>query len=192
MVVNGERNMGVEATVRELGDSRFRFYEEKRIKIGDLERVLGFQTFDFHCTACGQCCSGGGVVYFTKEDLKNIQESLKTAPEQPSWASAFLKGGVFREGKHGYLEHDSSEDCIFLEEGRCSIYRLRPLQCRTYPFWPSVFESKSSFKENKKGCPGMMKKSGKTCANSTVIRKTNATLRDFLSVQPPNGQYIEL
>ena len=36
--------------------------------------------------------------------------------------------------------------CIFLSEmGQCSIYEHRPIQCRTYPFWPSLLEDRESW-----------------------------------------------
>ncbi len=33
--------------------------------------------------------------------------------------------------------------CIFLDRSsnKCGIYDVRPVQCRTYPFWPSLLES---------------------------------------------------
>ena len=32
--------------------------------------------------------------------------------------------------------------CIFLDPaGQCTIYDARPVQCRTYPFWPSLLDS---------------------------------------------------
>eukprot|EP00613_Pedinella_sp_CCMP2098_P066871 CAMPEP_0171980084 /NCGR_PEP_ID=MMETSP0993-20121228/259757_1 /TAXON_ID=483369 /ORGANISM="non described non described, Strain CCMP2098" /LENGTH=393 /DNA_ID=CAMNT_0012632261 /DNA_START=51 /DNA_END=1232 /DNA_ORIENTATION=- len=35
----------------------------------------------------------------------------------------------------------SMAGCVFLDPlGKCSIYEVRPLQCRTYPFWPSLLE----------------------------------------------------
>jgi len=36
--------------------------------------------------------------------------------------------------------------CVFLDPfGQCSIYDVRPVQCRTYPFWPSLLESKEDW-----------------------------------------------
>ncbi len=38
--------------------------------------------------------------------------------------------------------------CIFLTpSGSCSIYDVRPVQCSTYPFWPSLLKSKETWNE---------------------------------------------
>lgn len=38
--------------------------------------------------------------------------------------------------------------CIFLNSAnQCSIYEARPLQCRTYPYWPRVIKSRASWDE---------------------------------------------
>ena len=44
-------------------------------------------------------------------------------------------------------EKDGS--CIFLgDDGKmCTIYEARPVQCRTYPFWPNIMQSKEKWDE---------------------------------------------
>ena len=38
--------------------------------------------------------------------------------------------------------------CTFLNPiGQCSIYDVRPIQCRTYPFWPSILKNKQTWEE---------------------------------------------
>ena len=38
--------------------------------------------------------------------------------------------------------------CIFLNPiGQCSIYDVRPIQCRTYPFWPSILKNKQTWED---------------------------------------------
>lgn len=39
------------------------------------------------------------------------------------------------------------EQCIFLDgEGKmCTIYAARPVQCRTYPYWPSIIDSEAAW-----------------------------------------------
>ena len=48
-------------------------------------------------------------------------------------------------------------DCVLLDPdtGRCGVYAVRPLQCRTYPFWPSVVVSPESWRDHARRCPGM-------------------------------------
>jgi Fe-S-cluster containining protein len=38
--------------------------------------------------------------------------------------------------------------CVFLSaNGQCGIYETRPLQCRTYPFWPSLLATPEDWEE---------------------------------------------
>ena len=45
--------------------------------------------------------------------------------------------------------------CPFLSERRCTIHRIRPSQCRTYPFWPEVLESRGSWEAERRYCEGI-------------------------------------
>jgi Fe-S-cluster containining protein len=58
--------------------------------------------------------------------------------------------------RHGY-------DCVFLDrtskpgKAVCGIYAARPMQCRTWPFWPENLKSPRHWSEVKRRtpCPGM-------------------------------------
>src|SRR5262249_40365817 len=53
---------------------------------------------------------------------------------------------------------DGQYPCIFLTEKRtCSIYPVRPLQCRTWPFWDGILKTPEKWEATSKGCPGMNK-----------------------------------
>lgn len=69
------------------------------------------------------------------------------------------------DGHRSLNEHETEHgfDCQFLdrttEPGKafCSIYEARPLQCRTWPFWPEVVRSRAAWERMRKDtpCPGM-------------------------------------
>jgi len=43
---------------------------------------------------------------------------------------------------------DGTEPCGLLDEdGRCTVYEARPTQCRTYPFWDELIESRESWEK---------------------------------------------
>ena len=44
---------------------------------------------------------------------------------------------------------DQGGSCVFLgDDGKlCGIYEARPVQCRTYPFWPNILQSMESWNE---------------------------------------------
>ena len=55
------------------------------------------------------------------------------------------------------LKEKDNYDCIFLTKNGCSIYEGRPSQCRTYPFWESIVESRANWESEGKSCPGIGK-----------------------------------
>lgn len=61
-----------------------------------------------------------------------------------------------RIGKRITLTERDNGDCKFLdkETRRCQIYSVRPIQCRTWPFWNSNLESPEAWEEVKRVCPG--------------------------------------
>ena len=63
---------------------------------------------------------------------------------------------TLRWGRPSFIERPNG-DCIFYraEEARCSIYGVRPSQCRLFPFWTEVMRSEGSWASYAKSCPGM-------------------------------------
>jgi len=60
--------------------------------------------------------------------------------------------------RYSLVEKKLAEDdyaCIFFDtdKKRCSIYPVRPLQCRTFPFWQQF---KNSEDEVRRECPGII------------------------------------
>lgn len=108
----------------------------------------------FDCTQCGNCCSGApGYVWVTKEDRRAIAEFLK-AP-----SGALDERHVRRVGFRYSLNEHRNGDCIFLKsvDGKriCGIYPVRPLQCRTWPFWHHNLRSPEAWQAAAETCPGM-------------------------------------
>ena len=54
------------------------------------------------------------------------------------------------------LKERANGDCTFLDPQtrRCTVYAVRPRQCRTWPFWDSNLESPETWQEIQPGCPG--------------------------------------
>ncbi len=106
----------------------------------------------FECTMCGYCCKGEGVVFVKGEELIKISEYLKESIE------TVKEKYVSRKVENGYWLKDhifnGEKTCIFFYD-RCVIYPVRPTQCRTYPFWPSILKSEASWENEKKYCPGI-------------------------------------
>ena len=106
----------------------------------------------FECTQCGNCCSGPpGAVWVTEEDVRAIAEFRGVSiGEMKINHTKLLRGQLsLREFANG--------DCTFLdgETRRCTIYPVRPAQCRTWPFWNSNLSSPEAWEKAKCVCPGM-------------------------------------
>ncbi len=108
----------------------------------------------FECTQCGNCCSGPpGYVWVTREDIARIAKSLGGEDERLD--RKYLR----RVGLRFSLTEKQDGDCIFLkrEGGKsyCGIYKDRPVQCRTWPFWSQNLRSAEAWRRTSETCPGM-------------------------------------
>ena len=109
----------------------------------------------FTCTQCGNCCSGDpGYVWATKEEVRRIAEFLGRPDGR------LVKTHLRRVGLHYSLTEKPGGDCIFLtrENGKtgCSIYPVRPLQCRIWPFWSQNLRSAETWDQIARSkCPGI-------------------------------------
>ncbi len=112
------------------------------------------QGLAFTCTQCGNCCSGPpGYVWLTKKDIARIAAFLGRS--DGTLPPEYLRRVGFRYS----LTEKPGGDCIFLERSggktRCRIYPVRPIQCRTWPFWTENLRSPAAWNEAHKTCPGI-------------------------------------
>jgi len=120
----------------------------------------------FQCTQCGNCCTGGpGYVWISDVEIDRFSTHLKMDRD------AFIKKFCRVIGDQISLKERKNlrgeYDCVFLEEididegGKirrqrvCTAYEVRPLQCRTWPFWDGNLASPAAWKRAGKMCPGI-------------------------------------
>lgn len=106
----------------------------------------------FTCKGCGDCCAGEpGAVWLTEKEQKRIAEHLCLS--DADFKGRYLKKFFGRTS----LRECANYDCILLKRNpdMCSVYKVRPLQCRLFPFWPSVMRDKASWDYHASRCPGM-------------------------------------
>ncbi len=108
----------------------------------------------FACTQCGNCCTGPpGYVFCTPEEVAMIAAFLGRED------GALTKYELRRVGPRLSLTERENGDCVFLKEqdGKriCGIYPVRPLQCRTWPYWDSNLENRAAWRSASKTCPGI-------------------------------------
>ncbi|MDR2211059.1 MAG: YkgJ family cysteine cluster protein [Spirochaetaceae bacterium] len=94
----------------------------------------------FSCTRCSACCRHEpGFVFLSGGDLRLLAGELeceysKVVEVYCRWVPA--SGGIEQLS----LKEKPGFDCIFWQQG-CRVYKNRPLQCRTFPFWKSNLSS---------------------------------------------------
>ncbi|WP_321419778.1 YkgJ family cysteine cluster protein [uncultured Methanomethylovorans sp.] len=142
----------------------------------------------FSCTQCGICCRGcctDNRVMLLQQDILTISENTAIAefslPFVPVEVEDALNGISDSSSLIPYTDKDGNVhsfgwmlrrkengDCFFLESAglsyKCTIYKLRPALCRTYPFYLEECELHTS------ECEGLG--SSISCDDSLVLAKS--------------------
>ena len=98
----------------------------------------------------GSCCTGApGFVWVDDEELDAIavhraEPRLHVEKLYTRWL-----------GSRRSLREKDNGDCIFYDKAAgCTIYSVRPRQCRTWPFWESNVRTPEDWQETCQACPG--------------------------------------
>ena len=106
----------------------------------------------FECQpGCTACCEQKGFVYLTDSDITRMAQFLGTTP------AAFERQFVYRTKNRRRLRVPRDSQCSFLRDGGCSIHPAKPTQCRIFPFWPELVESRREWIKTARYCPGIGK-----------------------------------
>ena len=134
----------------------------RRLEVRDLATTI--EEIGFECTDCGACCRGSDDEEHTATVFPDEVRAIRDAGRVPDPAGNATDGestdgtadrwvdiarpmpyglepaveGPVGETFEWALQTDDCGNCVFYDEtgesGGCSIYRDRPLICRTYPF----------------------------------------------------------
>ncbi len=117
----------------------------------------GFK-FGFDESACfncdGNCCRGeSGYIWVTPSEISEISNFLGL--DESEFREHRLRKVKYR---YSLKEREVADEyeCEFFDETqkRCTIYEVRPSQCRTFPFWDYF---KEHIEEVVKECPGIIR-----------------------------------
>ena len=155
----------------------------------------------FSCTCCGNCCTGPpGYVWITDDEIDRLAAHLKQPADEVRRLHVRTINGrqSLRERRNAQGEYD----CVFLKplpgdrpgrHGRggvrkrgCSVYAARPLQCRTWPFWGGLLQSREAWDHSKQTCPGLDRPTGRVFGVKEIERLRDA--EDWPDAPPSSGE----
>jgi Fe-S-cluster containining protein len=108
----------------------------------------------FRCQPnCGRCCDQpGGIVYLSPDDAERLAEHAGLDVQ------AWLERDTRKTFDGRYVLKSREEDgvCIHLnEQKQCSIYEVRPQQCKAFPWWGENLATPAAWGTTKAACPGI-------------------------------------
>lgn len=108
------------------------------------------EAFRFQCQrGCVRCCEAPGVVRLAPGDEQQAADFLGLPLEK------FRAQYVMLAADGTFLQPVGGTRCPFLESDGCAIHEAKPTQCRLYPFWPEIVETRQSWRQTVELCPGI-------------------------------------
>jgi len=127
------------------------------VLLDDLEEVpLSFlypKRVRFKCKRCASCC--GDTEHRIRRILLLDIEAERVSEETSIGLDAFAEE---IEGSEPYvylMKKTEDGGCVFLRDKSCSIYKIRPLTCRFYPFQLQEIGSNRYLFSYTDECPGI-------------------------------------
>ncbi|MFP4382561.1 MAG: YkgJ family cysteine cluster protein [Spirochaetia bacterium] len=121
----------------------------------------------FSCRRCSRCCRyDEGYVFLSRRDLQKIAKFFNINQEEvvEKYCRKVSLNGICRLS----LKEKANKDCILWENGGCTVYKQRPLQCRSFPFWAHHLSDPETWNALEAECPGV--NSGKVHTENEINR----------------------
>ena len=121
-----------------------------------MEEVFYSQGLHFECQKCSACCRyEPGYVFLSIVDLIKLTDFFNTSREEIIKKYCRIIDTGY--SKRISLIEKNNFDCVFWSGGGCDIYKIRPFQCQSYPFWENHLRSREDWDGLKSTCPGVGK-----------------------------------
>lgn len=107
------------------------------------------------CSTCeGNCCIGeSGYIWITQQECEKLASYLDISVEELGIKYLFKVGYKYSIKEKQISPTSYACEFFDLEKKQCSIYEVRPSQCRTFPFWEYF---KNNIEEVKQECPAIV------------------------------------
>lgn len=126
----------------------------------------------FECQQCGACCTGEpGIIYIDNDEVKEVAKYLSVQ------VSEFIETHLdpFKSG-YSIREHADGR-CLFYNGG-CTIYAVRPNQCKSFPFWFENLRSQKKWLRVTKECPGIGR--GSLYSKEQILEIVRSTIDEVI------------
>jgi len=138
-----------------------------------------------------KCTGSPGFVWISDDEVERLAQFMKLTAQETR--SRYCRKVGRRWSLNERRTPEGNYDCVFLtsipdapaakkelspgeaiphKRRGCSIYPVRPLQCRTWPFWHSNLEDQEMWERAGSKCPGLNR------GKRTFTRQQIETLRD--------------
>jgi Fe-S-cluster containining protein len=108
----------------------------------------------FECTRCSRCCRHtAGYVFLSADDVDTLARAIGI--ERQELLRRYCRRISLGVAARISLKEKANLDCVFWENGGCSVYDARPLQCRSFPFWSACVSSAEEWELHSRQCPGI-------------------------------------
>ncbi len=140
--------------------------------IKDEELPWYSQGLRFKCTGCGKCCTGApGYVWVSEDEISAMAAELKLNINE--FANKYLRQVG---SKYSLKEHSKTFDCIFLKDNKCTIYKARPVQCQTFPWWVQNLRSEQDWRNAGQYCEGIDHPDAEVVPSCTITSEVDRNL----------------
>ena len=120
----------------------------------------------FSCTQCGNCCVKDGLVYVHPSEVETMAKHLDISVGS-FWAK--FKVRYDSSSEQPVLEAKDGLGCPLLSETRrCRVHEVKPMQCRSFPFWSDLLEDETAWDYAKQDCPGMDASEGRLYSTAEI------------------------
>ncbi len=104
----------------------------------------------FECQRCRGCCRGEpGFVWVSDREVARLASAL--GREEADFRREYCR----EVGGRTSLRERPDGDCVLLGPDGCLAYGNRPVQCRTFPFWPEHLGRPADWERLARECPGV-------------------------------------
>ena len=123
----------------------YKFLKSDKLNQRRFSNIVKEVTKKIDCTSCGNCCKKIAPD-ISNEDIKRISSYLSLSTEE------FIQKYLKKTTEDRFQFKDTP--CIFLQQNRCEIYKVRPEECKNYPYLQKDISTRCiQFFTNAEICP---------------------------------------